>query len=616
MCASFRAWRRPMAGRILLSLLITLTISVDPVSAQNLNSAVKASIRRGVTFLKKAGFGIGDGNTSLGAYAMLVGGEPPNQPLIAKSIQFVKDKIKQGSYEPFGHHVYEAGIDLMMLEAAGGDQYAAEMEVIVEYLVSNQRSPGQWDYPNQNNGGDTSITQYAILGLWAARRAGVEVPLDTWNRAAKWLMTTQAKNEGGFPYHAQSGVVDPLHSMTAAGAGCLGVIKLNLPAEKKKTPAAGIVTPDSNVGDSESKKDDPKKPSVYTTYGILERIDFGEGEKKRAEEAIDEGGDGEEFDPFTQVPEGERLVTREELDRAMGRGVGWIATRFTVSRPSSSHNNAWGENYYLYCLERMAALRNLQRIGNHDWYTEGASHLMNTQQQDGSWNRKNASMTTVASTSFAILFLSRSTGKLVGIPQPDDVGNGLLAGGRGLADDLSQVRVKDGKVVEEEKPKTPIDELLAELSDPTKLSLEEAQTAIVEQVQIGNREELIGQKETLLKLVKHPDTEIRRTALWALARCDDMQLVPAMIDALEESDVDVIVEARNALCTMTRMPRGLGMPDNPLEGLPANARQAQKDAAVEKWRTEALKRWRGWYYENRPYTKRDDIAELKLNQQK
>jgi len=73
--------------------------------------------------------------------------------------------------------------------------------------------------------------------------------------------------------------------------------------------------------------------------------------------------------------------------------------------------------------------------------------------------------------------------------------------------------------------------------------------------------------------VKHTDPEIRRTALWALARCDDMQLVPAMIDAFEESNVDVLVEVRNALCTLTRMPRGLGMSDNPFEGLPANATQ-------------------------------------------
>ena len=40
--------------------------------------------------------------------------------------------------------------------------------------------------------GDTSMTQYAVLGLWTAKQHGIAVPQETvWRRVCNWLIRTQ-----------------------------------------------------------------------------------------------------------------------------------------------------------------------------------------------------------------------------------------------------------------------------------------------------------------------------------------------------------------------------------------------------------------------------------------
>ena len=58
-----------------------------------------------------------------------------------------------------------------------------------DFLVKNQTS-GYWRYPS--GGFDLSNTQYALLGLKAADRCGLEVPASTWKAALDFLLGFQA----------------------------------------------------------------------------------------------------------------------------------------------------------------------------------------------------------------------------------------------------------------------------------------------------------------------------------------------------------------------------------------------------------------------------------------
>ena len=129
-------------------------------------------------------------------------------------------------------------------------------------------------------------------------------------------------------------------------------------------------------------------------------------------------------------------------------------------------------------------------------------------------------------------------------------------------------------------------------------------------MQIGSREELLGQMETVRKLVKNPNAEIRRTAVWALGRSGQIGDALLLIQMLHDNDVDVLVEANASLKYLSRKLAGVGVPESPFVDLPETATDAQKIAAVNAWRREALKRWTGWYTRVRPFQERNDLFEL------
>ena len=150
---------------------------------------------------------------------------------------------------------------------------------------------------------------------------------------------------------------------------------------------------------------------------------------------------------------------------------------------------------------------------------------------------------------------------------------------------------------------------MSELENPKSQKVESAQAALVEAVQVGQREQLIGQKDLLLKLAKDSRVDVRRTAFWALGRCNDLRVAPVLIQGLIDADFDAAVEARNALCVLSRRPRGFGLPDDLIAKLPEGASQAEKESAFERWRDEDIRRWREWYQSVRPYSERDKLPD-------
>ena len=564
---------------------------------------IRSAIGRAVGYLKGRAKNAQPGYGSLVAYALMKAKVPPTDPDVAAAMTKILRKIEgnNGVYTAPSHDIYEAGVDLMALEAADPEKYKPQIEQIVKFILKHQLANGSWDYPGGSNGGDTSITQYALLGLWAAARAGVKVADDVWSRAGKWYLNYQLKQgpiNGAFSYHpaAQIAKADTTasHAMTAAGVGSMLVVRLQLYPGTR-----GVRAPQAKRR---------KNAKARKKFGVLETIKPKEDKNKKAKAAA-------------PAPSGPN-VAAGVLDGGIGKGIGWLGTNYTIVQIRGLQK--W-PMYYLYALERAAALGEFERLADHDWYAEGSAHLVKVQYKNGSWAGQGggtgAGTGTPESTAFALLFLVKSTAKILkrSLGTPDDGATGLQAGGRGLSSDLSLVGVSDGKV-KSKKTELPIDRLLAELENPANLSVEDAQVAIVETIQIGNREALIGQKERLKKLAEHPDGNVRRTAFWALGRCEDLQLVPLLLRGLSDNDVSVVVEARNALCTLSRKPRGIlrngvALVADPLAGLPTTASDEQRRKAIDTWQNKLKVRWWRWYFRIRPYTQRDALDELRPIQQ-
>ena len=186
----------------------------------------------------------------------------------------------------------------------------------------------------------------------------------------------------------------------------------------------------------------------------------------------------------------------------------------------------------------------------------------------------------------------------------------MLSGGRGLPDDLKELDASGN--VKKKKEKSSLDDLLASLQDANAVDLDEAQAEIVQQIQLGDRKDLIGKKDMLLKLVESPDPDVRKTAIWAIGRTGDLSLARFALRGLDDPNQSVMLESHMALCWTARKPNAFKLPLDPLEELAADAGPDQQSAAVELWRRQALRLWGDWYLRNRPYSERGDEFETNL----
>jgi hypothetical protein len=565
--------------------LVSPTRAVDPNSPE-----IREAIDRSVSYLRDHVSDTWTYEASLVAYAMIRGGEPVDSPAIKSLAHRVLDEKFSGSVYGKGtpHQYYEAGTDMMMFEAISPRIYQRELDIIAAYAIEHQWPDGAWYYPgNDEHGGDTSHTQYAVLGLWAASRAGVKIPRNVWSRMAEWHLDTQLP-DGGFAYHPGD-IKSATHSMTVNGVASLCIARRMLYPNREFpspfTPAKSETdaeTPGEKTGKTDGDGENAKKQETKPLPSVLQPIELGSvrSDPSRRSRVSSSGS--------------RKIVPLARLNDGISRGANWI-------RNNNEHEIAPYPLYFLYGLERMCALAGITDFDGKDWYSDRALKLVKKQRANGEFNDK---LGVRAETSFAILFLSRATSKSLGGRVEERFGGGLMIGGRGLPANLGAVR-PTGEGIQVRKIDAPVDKLLSELENPKSLQVEAVQQAIVDTVQLGDREKLIGQADRLKKLTRDRRAEVRRTAIWALGRCATVHDALVLVKALDDPDIGVVVEANNALCWLSRRPNGFGQAIDPLAELPENAGDRQRADTLKTWRTKVRKDWREWYDKVRPYSERD-----------
>ena len=559
------SWFKSNCSRHLtVSLYAAAILSVWNVTAWSAEkAAIENALKRSQAYLMKQPMSGPEG--SLAYYALIKSGIDKQHPDVLKQVQEIVAKCRTDGYRPNQHHNYEAGVDAMLLEAVDPVAHKPQLQMIANFLIARQLPCGGWYYPNEAermNQGDTSITQYAVLGLWAASRANVDVPIEVWEKTAQWLIQSQCA-DGGFAYHPAEGPKSTI-TMTAAGSGTMLIIRREL---------------FGNVDFS-----DTARPGVPPTrrFGVLERT-------------LDEQR------PDTPKAKTTPTLPKSSVDKTIKEGVQWSTLHF------GERSTEW-VCYYLYGIERMAALLDTDKIGTHDWYDDGAKELLKRQLPDGSWIDQTRPVPTTA---LAILFLTKATSTI--LPKPKRavlVGGGLLIGGRGLPENLDAVKVKEGQVAER-KLQGRVDSLLADLEKASDAKVEAVQTAVVEMVQLDRPEDLIGQVDRLKKLATDTRVEVRRTAMWALGRTSNISVAPLLIQGLTDNDESVVREASVGLSILSRKPEGCGLPLDPTEGLKEDASDDERKAHLDKWQKSSANLWQKWYLQVRPYTERDDRTLLK-----
>ena len=477
---------------------------------------VKAVVDKAFKYLQTATDGRLGGKCLIGL-CFIKRGETEAHPQIVAAVDACR-KATAGKQpgQPVGDDVYSTGLAVVFLCELNASKYQAEINILLKSLQAVQRPYGGWGYPLDNaqfgKTADTSMTQYGVLASWEAKRHGYVVPIDSIERVCGWLMRTQdpsggwgyqgidggTKESGGFALQKQK---DVRQGLSAAGLGSILICGDLL----------GLTT--------------------------LQKIDDEDANLPPALKPVQAEADQK---PLTEK------ITARALTSTQQRGLGWWTEKnYKIDVPNFPF-------YYLYALERFRSFHELA-TGQHPrepgWYTDGFRYLKKKQKEDGSWENGGGPG---PDTSFGILFLLRSTKR--SIEKTAGYEAGTLAGGQGLPRKLTDVRLRDGRIVS--KPVTgslpALLEILAHPENPDFAALADDPQNIVVQLS----EEQGPARDEHLTVVRHlaihGPADSRRGAIQVLAKLRDIDNVPTLIAALSDGDWKVVYTADQGLRFISR----------------------------------------------------------------
>jgi hypothetical protein len=338
------------------------------------------------------------GSSALAGLALLAAGDTKGTPVVDRIMAVCRSK--DASLAPSGSRTtYDTGVLLMFVveyyrgkaEAPprGGtresrpknpcalpDDVKAWVQDMADWLVGKQQQNGGWGYPAHRP--DLSNTQYAMLGLRAARDCGATIPATCFENARALALAWQEQDgpkakrllpsvePGGSPYVIEGGdrargwtyLLEPYNatgSMTTSGLALLAIAHDALLRPRH-----------------------------------LERYD---------------------------------VAAQRVTAQCIQDGFAWLEKHWTVERNPGPSAPNW-HYYYLYGLERAAALCGRTLLGLTDWYVEGARYLVKQQKPDGRWGTGALGHggeyegSDVLDTSWALLFLKRATRPMPPIQPP------------------------------------------------------------------------------------------------------------------------------------------------------------------------------------------------------
>ncbi len=478
--------------------------------------------------------------------ALLKSGMPKTRPEIADALRKLSARVTGTFYnaaEGEDKSVYEAAALLIMFANADAEAYKRQVEYLASFIISKQTSSGSWGYvihASQPGTGDTSLTQFALLGLWEATNLEIAINPNVFDRAATWLLRTQ-RTSGGFTYQPGTGEREPTVSLTAAGTGSLLICQSQL--SRVRTPR-----------DQEKIGNKPKSKLLIS---------------------LDENGD--------EVPDAPQNQTRgmstsmDDLRRGIQRGMGWLSANFGVEQ-------MYGETpyYALYSIERVASLNDVEVLGTKAWYDIGLNFINSHMGTDGMFDSQYGPN---VNTAWAILFAARSTRDSIQKAEKRRLGAANMLGGKGLPKNLNDLVIRAGRVGV--SPMTgAVEGMLEALADP-KLQGDPAaiEAGLMNAYSLQGEAALKPHRDRLIRLSRSPDPQLRVIAIWSLSRMNDRSVLPLILEALEDADDPVAIEAGKGLQFLSRRLASYG---------PEITDSADRSAANEIKRTSA-RAWREYF---------------------
>ena len=499
---------------------------------------VQAMVRPAVEYLKTSPAQRDFGAEALVGLALYKADVPPEDPRISSAVNSVL-QFARGEPSAAGlYTMYATCVGCVLLcEVGHGQNYQAEIKVLLDLIRDRQRADGAWSYDGRPTG-DISQTQYCVLALWTAKKVGLKVDPKIVLDALVFLITVQDTETHGWPYQGrflgpfERIRQEPPKSMTLTAAG-LGSVYIGA----------------SFLGYGE----DPDAKQENATQGLPPAVSIVLDKEDTFEEEVN--------------------VNVAKLKACQQEGNEYFRQNWRPDAPTWTY-------YYLYAYERYASFREVAEGTKNPepkWYNEGCEYLKSKQEGNGAWKKSEEDESDPIATSFAVLFLVRSTQKSLGISYSE-----ALVGGSGLRDE-AEVALVNGKVQSMPVAKD-LPQLLSMIENPDEDELEFFAES-VRQLDLSDPSmSPAQQRAALTSLVKQKQAAVRKVAVRTLGTQGRMENVPALIFALTDPDKEVVQEANQGLKFISRKQEGFDLSSNP---------SPEEIKALKE-------RWTKWYLEMVP----------------
>lgn len=243
----FAAGAQPDPGGTSLPSAPRLVAGTNDAERIVVDAQTEAVIRGGIRFLASkqlpnGSWGMTDferrhpvAMTAYTLMAFLAAGHLPGegeQGKVARAgLQYLLDVAKpDGTFgdRSLGQYMYNHGVATIALAELYGQTQAADikpkLDRAIRLILTSQNPEGGWRYRPIAQDADVSVTVLQVVGLRAAKNAGIDVPQDTIDKAVRYVKSCYDPGSGGFTY--QPGNRAPGYARTAAAVYSLQVCGL------------------------------------------------------------------------------------------------------------------------------------------------------------------------------------------------------------------------------------------------------------------------------------------------------------------------------------------------------------------------------------------------------
>ena len=368
-----------MTVSLLLSLSLLLGVQAAGAPSQK---DIDAAVKKGTEYLKTApspGGHLKDTDCDeLILLTLVHAGMPEQNPVFQKLLSGVLSAPLK--------YTYKVALQAMLLEDLDPAYYQPRIAQCAQFLVDNQATNGQWGYGRETAAVATMPTLGEKMEASTEKKKPGALnfnPERVRTKPSKSIVVAQTKTTG------ESG--DNSNTQYAAlGLRACFDARIKLPENVLHLGRRWWVEsqhpPEDGAGKDAEVSGGGARPAGWNYKSHT-------NDERKPYHAMTAGAVG-----ATVIYE--YMMGREwKKDKITNNGLAWLAKNWSVNT----------NYYYMYALERAGILYGVESIGDHNWYFEGAKVILQNQNADGSWGKRDPADENTWDTCFAILFLKKAT---------------------------------------------------------------------------------------------------------------------------------------------------------------------------------------------------------------